>query len=49
MKYNEADIWEVTYTFVKPVLIRGYTLTTGDNEQDFSPKDWTVDCKDFFT
>jgi hypothetical protein len=49
MKYNEDDIWEVTYTFVKPILIKGYTLTTGDNEEDFDPKEWTVNCKDFFT
>ena len=48
-KSDGADNWEVTYKFVKPILIRGYILQTGDGGEEFDPKDWKINCKNFFT
>ena len=49
MKPDGGDYWEVEYRFEKPILIRGYILKTGDDEGGFDPKDWKINCKDFFT
>lgn len=44
-----ADIWEATYKFEKPILIRGYILETANVEPESDPKDWKIYCKNMET
>jgi len=42
---NDQGVFELTYIFEKPILIRGYILETADCDPENDPKDWTVDCR----
>ena len=37
-------IWELTYSFWIPVLIRGYIIETANDPADSDPKNWKVNC-----
>ena len=41
---DEGD-FELTYSFAKPILVKGYILETANVEGECDPKDWTVDCR----
>jgi hypothetical protein len=42
---NDQGVFELTYRFEKPILIRGYILKTANDGNECDPKDWTVDCR----
>ena len=36
------ELFEVTYTFKKPVLFRGYIMETSNDGPENDPKDWVI-------
>lgn len=44
-----SDIWEATYKFERPILVRGYILETANVDPESDPKDWKIVCKDIMT
>jgi len=43
------DMFELTYRFEKPILIRGYILETANVEGECDPKDWKINCRNIET
>jgi len=42
-------ICELTYRFKKPVLIRGYILSTSSESSSNDPKSWKINCRNIET
>ena len=40
--FENGDVFILTYTFEKPILIQGYMLQTASDEPEWDPKCWTV-------
>ena len=40
----EDGIFNLTYQFEKPLLIKGYILETANDNAGNDPKDWRINC-----
>ena len=40
--FENDDVFNLTYTFEKPILFQGYMIQTAADEPEWDPKSWTV-------
>jgi len=42
-------MFELTYRYEHPVLVRGYIIESANDDPDSDPKDWKINCRNIET